>query len=247
MKQNKMISIILFALLILLAVSCSSEPVEETAANVELPEAEVITTSNQAEIDSAEDEVPGFQREGVQSTNLMMATFQLESTEHEITAEQAAELLPLWKVYQNLIESDTAAEAEREALINQIAGVMTDEQMAYLDSDEIDPAETQALMEEYGIEMGGVMGMGNRPGSGEDGEGFSEAEREEMQAMRETMGGEGSGPGGGQGGFGGQDMDPEQLATMQAERAAEGGGVRGGGQMDEYLLPALIELLESKL
>jgi hypothetical protein len=68
-----------------------------------------------------------------------------------------------------------------------------------------------------------------------------------MQTMRETMGGGEGGPGGGMGGGMGQDMDPEQLATLQAERAADGGGIRGGGQMDELLLPALIELLESKL
>ena len=247
MKNKKYLLIALFTVLMLLAVSCSSEPVEETAATVELPEAEVITTSNQSKIDSAEAEVPGFQREGVQSTNLMMATFQLEGTENQLTSEQAAELVPLWKVYQNLIDSDTAAEAEREALINQIAGVMTEEQMAYLESDEIAQMDTMALMEEYGIEMQGMGGgMGSRPDS-EGGEGPSDTEMQQMQTMRETMGGEGGGPGGGQGGFGGQDVDPEQLATMQAERASQGGGVKGGGQMDEYLLPALIALLESKL
>lgn len=238
MKNKNIYLITLFTILMLLVVSCSGQSTNDSVSTEELPPAEVNTTSNQVE---TAPQVP------VNSTNLMMATFQLEKTEHAITVEQAEELLPLWKVYQNLVNSDIAAEAEREALINQIAGVMTEEQMAYLESDELDPQETMALMAEYGIEMQGGMGMGNRPnGEGDDQE-MTDAQREEMQTMRETIGGGEGGPGGGMGGGMGQDMDPEQLATMQAERAAEGGGVRGGGQMDTILLPALMELLESKL
>jgi hypothetical protein len=238
MKNKNIFLITIFTILMLLVVSCSRQSTNNSVSTEELPPAEVNTTSNQVE---TAPQVP------VNSTNLMMATFQLEKTEHAITVEQAEELLPLWKVYQNLVNSDTAAEAEREALINQIAGVMTEEQMAYLESDELDPQETMALMAEYGIEMQGGMGMGNRPnGEGDDQE-MTDAQREEMQTMRETIGGGEGGPGGGMGGGMGQDIDPEQLATMQAERAAEGGGVRGGGQMDTILLPALMELLESKL
>jgi len=236
MKRIKMFLVMNLVILLLLAAACSAETLPEVDTDVELLAPEVITESNQEE---------SQRPQGVESTNLMMATFQLENTDHAISAEQAEELLPLWKVYQNLVNSDTAAEAEREALINQIAGVMSEEQMAYLDFNEIDPQETMVLMQELGIEMQGAMGMGNRPGADGEGEDFTDAQREEMQAMRETMGGGEGGPGGGM--MGGQNMDPEQLATMQAERAAEGGGVRGGGQMDEFLLPALIELLEAKL
>jgi hypothetical protein len=229
----------MMAFVFLLTAACSAEPQVE-AAVAELPAAEVITQSNS--VDDTQPNPSGRNESGgFGSTQLIFGMFQLESTDYAITPEQAAELAPLWKVYQSLLESSTAAEAEREALLNQITGVLTPEQQEKLDSGEIDPADTQALMAELGIEVQNP-GMG-RNTEGENGEALTDAEREEMKALRETMGGSGGGPGGGMG----QDMDPEQLATLQAERAADGGGIRGGGQMDDLLLPALIELLESKL
>jgi hypothetical protein len=45
-----------------------------------------------------------------------------------VTAEQAAELLPLWQTLQVLSESDTAADQEMEALTTQVQETMTAEQ-----------------------------------------------------------------------------------------------------------------------
>jgi len=224
------------ALVMLLAAACNSEAQPQTSAEEELPAAVVIVQNNTSE----EAAIPA---EGLGSTKMIFGSFQLENTDLAITPEQAAEFVPLWKVYQTLLDSSTAAEAEREALLRQIEAVFTPEQKAYLESTTMDPEETDALLAELGIES--QTGVGGGPGGGTGGEDLTDAEKAELQALREASGG---GQGGGQGGGGGMgaDMDPEQLATLQAERAENGGGIRGGGQMDELLLPALIELLESK-
>ena len=226
MLKNYRSIVFILALVMLLAAACNSESQTQTTADDSLPAAEVLTTQS---------------AEGLGSTKMIFGSFQLENTDLAITPEQAAEFAPLWKVYQSLLDSSTAAEAEREALLNQIEAVFTPEQQAYLESTSMDPAETDALMAELGIEA--QIGVGGGQG-GNGGEDLTDAEKAELQALREASGGgQGGGPGGG---MGGAEMDPEQLATLQAERAEEGGGIRGGGQMEELLLPALIELLESK-
>ena len=48
------------------------------------------------------------------AAELALGTFKLEGTEQAVTAEQSANLLPLWQVYQSLTASDTAAQAEIE-------------------------------------------------------------------------------------------------------------------------------------
>ncbi len=49
---------------------------------------------------------------------LSIGTFKLEEGSIAADAEQAAELIPLWQVLKSLLESDTAAEEEIEALVN---------------------------------------------------------------------------------------------------------------------------------
>jgi hypothetical protein len=46
-----------------------------------------------------------------------MGTLQLEGTEFAVTVQQSSELLILWKAYRSLIESDTAAQEELQALL----------------------------------------------------------------------------------------------------------------------------------
>lgn len=61
-------------------------------------------------------------------TQLALGTLKLEDTEYAITSEQANELLPMWQIYKELITSDTAAQEEVDALIDQIQETMTPEQ-----------------------------------------------------------------------------------------------------------------------
>jgi len=86
-------------------------------------------------------------------TKLLLGTFKLEGTEQSVTAEQAAELLPLWQVYSGLLTSDTAAQAEIDALIEQIQDTMTPEQMKAINAMELTQQDVFAVMQEQGVGM----------------------------------------------------------------------------------------------
>jgi hypothetical protein len=70
----------------------------------------------------ASDELPA-------GTQLAAGILKLEATENEVTPEQASELLVLWQVYRELSQSDTAAQEEVDALVDQIQENMTTQQM----------------------------------------------------------------------------------------------------------------------
>lgn len=60
---------------------------------------------------------------------LAVGTLKLAGTDQDITAEQAKNLMLYWQVYQELGESDTAAQAEVDGLVAQIQETMTADQM----------------------------------------------------------------------------------------------------------------------
>jgi hypothetical protein len=185
-------------------------------------------------------------------TQLSMGTLLLEETDLAVTPEQAAELLPLWKTVLSLSESDTAAQAEIDALYNQIEETMTEEQMKAIAEMNPTQEEIAALMEKLGLEYT------NSP-QGFDSEnlpeGFDPENLPEGFEPGDLPGGGPMGPGGGGGGFFGQgqgqgqgmfsgDIDPETLATMEARRDEMGGGFRN--RMNLFMVEPLIEFLEER-
>ena len=84
---------------------------------------------------------------------LILGTFQLEGTDYAVTAEQAAELLPLWQIYQDLLTSDTAAQAEIDALLEQIQQTMTADQMQAMNAMDLSQQDVFSVMQEQGIGM----------------------------------------------------------------------------------------------
>jgi hypothetical protein len=172
-------------------------------------------------------------------SQLILGTFLLEETDLAVDAEQAYDLLPLWKAIRSLGESDTAAAVEIEAVINQIQETMNSEQLETISTMEISPEDMIALMDELGVTPG--FGDGERDGADfQPGEGF---------ALRVQGGGppEGGFAGGGEGPGGGGfvEIGPEQSTTMEAMR--EERGSRAGMFGVQFLLDPLIELLESKV
>ncbi|GAB4577621.1 MAG: hypothetical protein Fur0022_03520 [Anaerolineales bacterium] len=181
---------------------------------------------------------------------LMWGTFALEGTENAITAEQAAQLLPLWKAVRSLSASDTVAEEEINALFEQIQETMTTEQMDAINALELTGEEMAAIAEAQGFEIGG-------PGGGFSN--LSETQRATLEAARASGEGSEDGPSGefpggppaGGGGFPGgpgggafQNLSPEQQSTLEAARAS--GGVEEGRVINTALLEALITFLEGK-
>ena len=61
---------------------------------------------------------------------LAVGTLLLEETALAVDEVLAVELYPLWQALQSLSDSDTAAEVEVQAVVNQIQGTMTPEQVA---------------------------------------------------------------------------------------------------------------------
>ncbi len=172
------------------------------------------------------------------SMKLVLGSFELEGSDQAITSEQAADLLPLWQVYQSLTESDSAAQAEIEALLEQIQETMTPEQMSAIQAMQLTREDMRTIMEEHGITMGGGPGAGaggntNNQGGG----GFAPPDGGMFPGG--MPGGPGAQPGQG---AGGQALSPEQIATAQAARA-QGGGFN---RIPPALLEAFIKFLEEK-
>lgn len=87
------------------------------------------------------------------ATQLILGTFKLDDTAQAVTAEQAKQLLPLWQVYQDLLTSDTAAQEEIDALVEQIQGTMTTEQTQAITAMNLTQQDVFALMQAQGMGM----------------------------------------------------------------------------------------------
>ena len=152
-------------------------------------------------------------------TKLAIGTLKLEGTENAITPEQASDLLPLWQVYLSLVDSDTAAQAEINGLVDQISTTLTDSQNQAIDDMQLSQQDMMFVMQEMGISMG------NRPQSASDSE-------QSGSSGGFPGGGDGFAPpdGGGMPGGGmpsGGNMptlSEDQIATAQASGGAPGLG-----------------------
>jgi len=170
---------------------------------------------------------PSSQELGL-STQLTLGVLRLEETDHAITSEQAADMLPLWQVFKSLSTSDNAAQEEMDAILEQIKETMTSEQLAAIEDMTLTREDIATVVQDLGLPQ--LNREGQPP---EDSEG----------RQRPNGGFPGGGPGG-NGSFGGQEITPEQIATAQARRAENGGGF--GNRLITPLIEAVIDLLEAK-
>lgn len=176
---------------------------------------------------------------------LALGTVLLEETDLAVDESQAAELLPLWQALQSLNNSNTAAQAELDAVVNQIAGAMTPEQIEAIREMQLTSeslSEVDALAPGVGSGPGAVAedddeaSEGGGPGGGPPGGGFA-------------GGGPGSGPGAGGGlpggGFPGggpnasDELSEDDLATRQAQ-------FDSGAFQEQRLTFAVVSLLQAK-
>ncbi|MFN2236256.1 MAG: hypothetical protein ACK2U1_18670, partial [Anaerolineales bacterium] len=105
----------------------------------------------------------------------LIGTVKLDETDYAVDAEQASQLLPLWKALRSLSEDDTTAQAEIDALITQIGESMTPEQSSAIDDMNLTMQDMSSVMETLGIE-------GNFGGPGQ----ISEEMRATMEAARQS-------------------------------------------------------------
>jgi hypothetical protein len=96
--------------------------------------------------------------------DLAAGTFKLEGTGQAITAGEASELLSLWKAYRALSTDSSSSQAELEALVTQIDGTMTAEQVSAIAAMQLKASDLQAIMQARGIDTqasSGVTGSGS--------------------------------------------------------------------------------------
>ena len=177
------------------------------------------------------------------ASKLVIGSFKLEDTDLPITLEQAADLLPLWQVYQDLSSSDTAAQEEIDALIEQIQETMTSEQMQAISAMNLTRQDMFTFMQEQGVQLAGGTGESSQARGGQNNSG----ELPEVRGPVIVQGGPGgAGPGGGFGGGQGQGLSPQQIATAQARRTENGGGGFALNGTPAPLIEALVKLLQEK-
>ena len=169
---------------------------------------------------------------------LASGTLLLEETELVVDEALAAELLPLWRAVRSLINSDTAAALEIEAVYNQIQDTMTPDQISAIAEMKLTEETLATMLEEGELFFGQSNFAGGRGEGASSGEGFTPPEGGLRPGGGFPGGGLGQGPGGG---FP-EGLDPEAMATRQAQ-FAEGGL---GGFMDQALITAVIRTLEMK-
>ncbi|HOU13048.1 MAG TPA: hypothetical protein PKZ84_08010 [Anaerolineae bacterium] len=173
-------------------------------------------------------------------SRLILGTFKLEGSDNAVTPQQAAKLLPLWKLIQG---GSLKSDAETNAVVKQIEGQMTEAQLAAITALGLTMEDMRAWMQEQGIAM---TAPGNAPADGQGAPGGLPAMTdEERQQMRERF----------------ESMTEDERATAMAERGfqrPEGapqdgngqppaggwsgmGGTRGGNALLEPLIKLLTE------
>ncbi len=135
-------------------------------------------------------------------SELLVGTLKLDGTPNAVTKQQAAELLPMWQVYQQIITSDTAAQAEIDGLTQQISDTMTADQRKAISDMKLSQSDIFAFMQQQG---GGMQANGTPSAS------------RTTTGQNNNQGGFPGGPGGG--------MPPGGMG----DPGAFGGGMPGGG------------------
>ncbi|MGB7538859.1 MAG: hypothetical protein WBM17_09985 [Anaerolineales bacterium] len=158
-------------------------------------------------------------------TQLILGTLLLEGTDQAVNAQQAALLLPLWQKWHDLNRSNTAAPADRDALLEQIQSAMTEEQIQAITGMNLTQQDVLTYIDKNGVGSPGR--PTGTPSAGDD---------------------DGTPPPGNDGGNpfsdGTQTLSPEELATLQSVYQ---GGFGGSHGPEWALLHTLIDLLEGKL
>lgn len=169
-------------------------------------------------------------------SQLAVGTLQLEASDLAVDEAEAAELLPLWRALQSLSSSDTTAEMELTAVLNQIQNTMQPEQVSAIAGMKLTQESLTALIEDGTLALGRGAGSGTGNSNSTAG-GFGPPGGLPPGALG---GGPGGGPGGGIGGGQGQaSLSEDDLATRQAARES-------GGFQNQAMTGAVIRLLEGK-
>ncbi len=96
-----------------------------------------------------------------------------------VSPQQAAKMLPLWQALNSLTKSGTGAQAEIDALLLQIEGELTPEQIKAIAAMHLSREDTQRVAQEWGLSNGEGGGEDGQQGGGKN---MSESERATRRA-----------------------------------------------------------------
>jgi hypothetical protein len=177
-------------------------------------------------------------------TQLVLGTLKLEGTPQAVDPAMAAELLPLYTLLQQLTSSGSAAQAEIDAVLEQIQDTMTSDQIHAIAAMKL----TQTAMTDYFSTAGRFSASGTRTPGASNGGNFAGGGFEGgggPPAGFEGGGGGGQIPSGaGNAGAGGSGLNQNQVATLRAQRTGTP-GFQGSGT-PSFLISQLIQLLQKK-
>ena len=174
--------------------------------------------------------------------SLLIGTLKLQGTGNAVDAKTAAALVPLWQAYAQLTSSNTAAQAEVDAVVSQIQQTMTPAQVQAITTMKLTRQDMMTEMSSLGVTNGGASGTPGfsftpRPGGGTGG-----AARGGGGGGGFAFGGGGGGgggfPGGGAGGGTTGAARPTQNATQIALRA------QYANRIPTALMNALVSFLQ---
>jgi hypothetical protein len=150
-------------------------------------------------------------------SQLALGTIRLKDTPEALTAEDAQNMLILWKGMQALSSNTSASQLEVTALLAQIQDTMKPSQLQAIAAMKLTQADVQKAVQDLGLGTGNPSGSSAARSSGSS----TSSSRGNQQGGFD-FGPGGGGPGGVPGGTGGgsQNIPPSTQATIQA-RAAE--------------------------
>ena len=172
-------------------------------------------------------------------TQLVLGTLKLEGTPQAVDSATAAKLVPLYTLLQQMTTSGTSAQAEIDAVLDQIQGTMA--------TDQIHAIAAMKLTQTDMTTFFGSSGQFARTGTGTPGAGFGGGAG--FNGGGGFPGGGGGGDAGGPpagftGGGGGSSLNQNQIATLRAERT--GTPRFGGTGTPAFLINQLIQVLQKK-
>jgi hypothetical protein len=98
-------------------------------------------------------------------SKLIVGMFKLDGTDQAVTKDQAKQLVIYWQVYQEISQSDTAAQEEVDGLLKQIAGTLTETQTQAISDLNLSQRDVMSLMQEKGL-TGSLPQMSNSSSGG---------------------------------------------------------------------------------
>ncbi|MEA4907029.1 MAG: hypothetical protein VB089_05390 [Anaerolineaceae bacterium] len=168
---------------------------------------------------------------------LGLGILNLEGTDLAVTAEQAQELLPLWKAVKSLSTDDTTSQAEMEALYTQIEESLRGEQASAIASMTFDTDEISQM-------MGAYTAASQATGTQDTASSVAGASMQQPPQDMGDMGGPGDMMAGGGGDFGGG-MDMFQVETQSQSQALSGDG-SSSPDLNYLVSDSLIALLQER-